>query len=545
MNIFLSYAREDIAVCTELVALIDTHDVWYDQEMKGGDIVWEVIRYRISWCDVMLYLLSVESVESEACLREFRMAVAKGKPVIPILVSHQLKMDSDSLPEDIMGIQILDLRDGFTQDFKIDIFSSLYNIEYGKQRELARANPATNPTPSPVKAEEEVPTSGLDKDNYMARFVEAYEKQNFKLARFIIQHAIKNKFPAEFFSLTDLLKDVESKIKDQDQQDQIAVMYTHIVQLVRSSALRAHGCQSFYDFRKKYPDYDPQGLRSVCGGVELTTPVSPVGITTIGDSPGSNGASHPHQPDSKRWLQMERDQLEPHFIDIPGGKSMTKVSRGGKSAQYQSVDAFRITEFPTTNQQFQKFVDDKHGYKNEIWWRFSKHAYKWWKYNQAREPHFPGDHNPRNNVCWYEAIAFTRWLSDKLGFEVSLPTKAQWQRAAQGDNHYIYPWGDEFNVSYCNTRESQIHKTTSVMRYPNGVSQFGIMDMSGNVWEWLLDTPDGYGYSQALDIEAPRLLLGGAYSSTGDRAKSTDNFSMTPDHYYGTAGFRMVAQAKQ
>ena len=463
--------------------------------MKGGDIVWEVIRYRISWCDVMIYLLSEESVTSEACLREFRMAVDKGKPVIPIMISHKLKMESASLPEDILNIHILDLRDGFTQDFNLEIFSSIYNLERKEQRQLSLPRPVGQGEPvaqSKSKPEETVPTSGLDKDNYMARFVEAYENQNYELARFIIQHAIKNSFPAEFLTLEELLKDVESKLKEQDQQGQIAMMYSHIVQLVRSSALRSHGCQSYYDFRKKYPDYDPQGLRSICGGVELPPP--PVGIPnlpTIGD--GSNGASPPNKPDSSRWLQMERDHLEPHFIDIPAGKSMTKVSRGGKSAQYQAVDAFRITEFPTTNQQFQEFVEDKHGYKNEIWWHFSKYAHKWWKYSQERDPHFPGDHNPRNNVCWYEAVAYTRWLSDKLGFEVTLPTKAQWQRAAQGDNHYIYPWGDEFNMDYCNTRESQIHKTTSVMRYPNGVSQFGIMDMSGNVWEWLLDTPDGYG----------------------------------------------------
>src|SRR5690606_8543992 len=96
---------------------------------------------------------------------------------------------------------------------------------------------------------------------------------------------------------------------------------------------------------------------------------------------------------------------------------------------------------------------------------------------------------PVVGVSWYEAVAFCRWLSEATGEAITLPTEEQWQYAAQGDDGRKYPWGDEWDCTRCNNSVEPCHSdgTTPVRQYEGpGDSPFGVVDMSGNVWEWTL-----------------------------------------------------------
>lgn len=177
--------------------------------------------------------------------------------------------------------------------------------------------------------------------------------------------------------------------------------------------------------------------------------------------------------------------LPPPFewCDIPDGKVTIEYSETNKKEFL--IEHFAISKYPITNAQFDMFVNAKDGYNNPAWWDYAAEAYAWRKEkSQPEETAFTGDDLPRTNVSWYEAIAFCRWLSTRLDTNILLPTEQQWQRAAQGDDRRKYPWHNDFDMTRCNTSESRIASPTSVTMYPNGASCYGVMDLSGNIWEW-------------------------------------------------------------
>ncbi|EFK12202.1 conserved hypothetical protein [delta proteobacterium NaphS2] len=127
-------------------------------------------------------------------------------------------------------------------------------------------------------------------------------------------------------------------------------------------------------------------------------------------------------------------------------------------------------------------------------------------------------------VSHEDATAFCEWRSQKENCIVRLPTEMEWEKAARGEDGRKYPWGDEFDSDRCNTRESGIGKTTSVLKYPEGRSPYDAHDMAGNVWEWTQsfydDSKDTYtlrGGSWGTDRVSVRCAVRGGVSP-GDRA---------------------------
>jgi len=239
--------------------------------------------------------------------------------------------------------------------------------------------------------------------------------------------------------------------------------------------------------------------------------------------------------------------------DIPAGNVTLTYIGGYLTERFTyNISTFQMAKYPITNAQFDMFITHSDGYKDSQWWDFSEDAQKWRVENTQPKPKFPdGDTYPRVNVCWYEAVAFCRWLSAITGENIMLPTEQQWQRAAQGDDGRKYPWGNEWSKTRCNNwgsirnwRGKEIGKRspTPVTQYEGrGDSPFGVVDMAGNVWERCLTV---YEYeidkTDLLGVD-DRVFRGGSFKH--QELDLFRTFNREPDKPYkrtDDVGFRIA-----
>jgi len=223
----------------------------------------------------------------------------------------------------------------------------------------------------------------------------------------------------------------------------------------------------------------------------------------------------------------------------------------GKETPQQRIDlpAYRISKYLITNAQYDAFAQD--GGYTVAWRRYWTDAGWQWKEKRTTPEQYGGvfdlPNHPVVNVTSYEALAFCGWLSEKLGHPVTLPTEAQWEKAARGPDGgatHRYPWGDKITPEHANYDETGIGTTTAVGIFPQGTSPYGALDMAGNAWEWCL-TQWRSDYTQPVDDDpagdAPRVLRGGAFHGYKWDVRCASRYSNNPNHSLRFYGFRVVA----
>ncbi len=151
-RIFISYNRESADAAGNLANDIEklNHTVWLDQKLGGGQKWWEQILAKIRKSDLFIFLLNPEALESAACKLEYGYASDIGKPILPVLVSDEVSIDT--LPPELSQIQFVDYR-------KRDHVAAL---------DLAGAFailPPPGPLPDPLPRPPEVPISKIQKLN--------------------------------------------------------------------------------------------------------------------------------------------------------------------------------------------------------------------------------------------------------------------------------------------------------------------------------------------------------------------------------------------
>jgi serine/threonine protein kinase/formylglycine-generating enzyme required for sulfatase activity len=207
------------------------------------------------------------------------------------------------------------------------------------------------------------------------------------------------------------------------------------------------------------------------------------------------------------------DEIGEGFVYVPGGAAIL----GGDPEAYDSIPRqeanvpdFAIARFPVTMRQYCAFLDQLHGRDATLAEKRAPHdlqrsAFAARRTARGWEPDpmiiegearkmFPveGQYDwsvPAHLIDWFDAVAYCRWVSERGGGEIRLPTEVEWEKAARGTDGRFYPWGDHFDPTFCLMRESRpfAQQPEPIGTFPMDESPYGVSDMAGGMREWVGD----------------------------------------------------------
>lgn len=253
-------------------------------------------------------------------------------------------------------------------------------------------------------------------------------------------------------------------------------------------------------------------------------------------------------------LQPLIERFGIRLVEVPAGiftmGSPDSVGANDEHPQFEmAVDTFWISLTEVSNAQYQHFIN-ANGYTNQDWW--TNAGWDWRMENKITQPQYWDDEKwnepsqPVVGVSWYEATAYTTWLTTEMGLAIRLPTEAEWEKAARGVDARIYPWGNESPNDQLLNYNRNVGQTVDVGSYPAGASPYLALDMAGNVWEWTatqwVANYDNYVeiVSSGKDGNAMRALRGGAWGSHSSRVSSANRTKDVPNNRNYNFGFRLV-----
>ena len=261
----------------------------------------------------------------------------------------------------------------------------------------------------------------------------------------------------------------------------------------------------------------------------------------LGDLPGFRADA---------WFLPDEELLG--FVVVPGGLflmgSDPAVDRlafdnewwpGDSPQATMDLPEFYVGRYEVTVAQFAAFVEET-GYRAD---------------DEAFQG--PPDH-PVATVSWTDALAYARWLESTLrewtetptelgqllrdGWRISLPTEAEWEKAARGSDGRIYPWGNQPRRDRANYAG---RGTMPVGSFECPECPFGLLDMSGNVWELTRSPYQAYPYDESndregLDEDALWVMRGGAFNDPEQNVRTGIRGGADPGVRRPFIGFRLV-----
>jgi len=251
-------------------------------------------------------------------------------------------------------------------------------------------------------------------------------------------------------------------------------------------------------------------------------------------------------------LHLNRIEKIPTFNKITGGKTtigtpsseVDKIYNKYKSIGVKRnwiekeiplhntyVEDFHAAIFPVTNNQYRFFLLDSNFDELPTSWRYGSY------------PYHLSDH-PVYTVSLKAVDAYCRWLSQKIGHDVRIPSEVEWEYLATGGAYKQYTWGNDFSHFYSNTNEILLQNTTPVGVFLESKSNFGIYDLIGNVEEYVSNEYFPYPGGDFIEDDLYkklgnyRVAKGGAFNRFSDLARIQRRHGAYPSSLYAI-GFRV------
>ncbi len=236
------------------------------------------------------------------------------------------------------------------------------------------------------------------------------------------------------------------------------------------------------------------------------------------------------------------------MVEVPAGEFLMGTNDGPpeeRPAHRVDLRRFMIDRLPVTNLEYAAFLDaatlaGERGEKSYRRYddddadaRIHRVGGRW-----RADPGF--ERHPVNEVPWVGARDYCAWRGKRL------PTEAEWEKAARGTDGRRYPWGMTAPAADRARFNAPWNQTAPVDAYPAGVSPYGVLDLSGNLWEWVSSLYRPYPYSAAdgredADAEGVRGTRGGGHDSPPEELTTTQRgrtLSRAPRAGHHNIGFR-------
>jgi formylglycine-generating enzyme required for sulfatase activity len=261
------------------------------------------------------------------------------------------------------------------------------------------------------------------------------------------------------------------------------------------------------------------------------------------------------------FLMGTREEDVPVLLEHLGGE---REWFAGETPQHElTLPTYYIARYPVTVAQYRAFIE------NSGYWTKDADSV------QGVNTH------PVMRVTWYDALEYCDWLTKKLrawwgtpkplaellqneGWVITLPSEAQWEKAARGKTQVsrpqlqspdprsgrVFPWGDAPDPNRANCYGTEIGTTSAVGCFPGGASLYGVEDLSGNVLEWTRSLWKDYPYDpddgrETLGRSDVRVARGGSFVHGHGRVRCASRHKIEPDFLARNLGFRVVVSSPQ
>ena len=507
IDVFISYKREERDVAKALAEVLARrgYKVWWDIELLPGDRFVNSIMAVLSEAKAVIVLWSHRAVTSDFVRAEARDAHEHGK-LVPV------RLDDCKLPYPFGELHTLDLQGWWptADEAALDPLLRALEARIGEP-EVAPEQPAAVEANLHARDHEaEFWRAVCDRQPQSAREYEIYLEE----------------FPRGLF-----VSLARNRIEELDKAGTAGKATNAVV--TTKNVIIALGAVAV------------AGTAMLTFGDQILARFQSGGWFAIGDDNGGNDVVEPETAAELPWSPPpglpvpDMTRIPPEVVPLPATFTMGSedgLERERPPREVTMAQPFYMSRTPITFEHYAAFARDTG--KEDL---PSPAGFGWTDAPQTL---------PVVGVSWHDADAYAEWLGHQAGASCRLPSEAEWEFACRADTTTAYWWGDAFESSRANTIESGPRRPTPVEAFPE--NPWDLHDMSGNVWEWVLDhwhgnydgaPTDGSAWIEPGTQEnSARVLRGGSWNDAVDVARCAGRYRDFP---YGRSGigFRVVCSS--